>query len=196
MFTSSLHLLNFHIYIYCFVFSTVTSLFSSRLFLYFYLKLKNGKSAGNDMVINEMLKFSLELLVPSIAKVFNIVLKSGIFPSKWNTTFQVPLYKKGDPLNCDNYRGISLTSCLGKVFTGLLAERLQNFLAESSKLSPFQAAFRKNHGTNDHIFTLKTFITKYVKRLKSKLFCCLLTSAKHLMECGGKQCFGNYVSWV
>ena len=141
-------------------------------------KLKNGKSAGNDMVINEMLKFSLELLVPAIAKLFNIVLKSGIFPSKWNTTFQVPLYKKGDPLNCDNYRGISLTSCLGKVFTGLLAERLQNFLAESSKLSPFQAAFRKNHGTNDHIFTLKTLITKYVKRLKSKLFCCFIDFRK------------------
>ena len=109
---------------------------------------------------------------------FNIVLKSGIFPSKWNTTFQVPLYKNGDPLNCDNYRGISLTSCLGKVFTGLLAERLQNFLTESSKLSPFLAAFRKNHGTNVHIFTLKTLITEYVKRLKSKLFFCFIDFRK------------------
>ena len=66
------------------------------------------------MVINEMLKFGPNILVPAITKLFNLVLKSGNFPSAWNTNFQVPLFKKGDLLSCDNYRGISITSC----FTG------------------------------------------------------------------------------
>ena len=74
-----------------------------------------------------VIKFGLNILVPAITKLFNLVLKSGNFPSAWNTNFQVPSFKKGHPLSCDNYRGISITSCLGKVFTSLLAERVQNF---------------------------------------------------------------------
>ena len=130
------------------------------------------------MVINEMLKFGLNILVPAITKLFNLVLKSGNFPSAWNTNFQVPLFKKGDPLSCDNYRGISITSCLGKVFTSLLAERVQNFLSTNNMLSIYQTAFRKKHGTNDHIFILKTVITKYVKRLKLNLYCCFIDFRK------------------
>ena len=130
------------------------------------------------MVINEMLKFGLNILVPAITKLFNLVLKSGNFPSAWNTNFQVPLFKKCDPLSCDNYRGISITSCLGKVFTSLLAERVQNFLSTNNTLSIYQAAFHKKHGTNDHIFILKTLITKYVKRLKLNLYCCFIDFRK------------------
>ena len=104
------------------------------------------------IIINEMLKFCLNILSPSLAKLFNLVLSPGIFPTTWN--------------KCENYRGISIPSYLGKVFTSLLAERMQAFLFENDKLSIFQAAFRKKHGTNDHIFVLKTLITKYVKKNK------------------------------
>ena len=129
------------------------------------------------MIINEMLKFSLGFLALALTKLFNTVFSYGHFPLSWNTTFQVPLYKKGDELNCDNYRGINVTSCLGKVFTSLLAERLQNYLAHLGKLSPNQAAFRKHHGTVDHI-TLKTLNTKYVKMRKLELFCCFVDFRK------------------
>ena len=67
-------------------------------------QLKNRKSHGDDLVINEMLKFGVNILVPALTKLFNLVLESGIFPCDWNTSFQVPLYKKGDPLKCDNYQ--------------------------------------------------------------------------------------------
>ena len=124
----------------------------------------------------------VKLIIKSLknrkAKLFNLVLKSGNFPSAWNTNFQAPLFEKGDPLSCDYYRGISITSCLGKVFTSLLAERVQNFLSTNNKLSIYQAAFRKKHGTNDHIFILKTLITKYVKRLKLNLYCCFIDFRK------------------
>ena len=36
----------------------------------------------------------------------------------------------------------------------------------------------KKHGTNDHIFILKTLITKYVKRLKLNLYCCFIDFRK------------------
>ena len=125
-----------------------------------------------------MLKFGCDILVPAVAKLFYLLLCLGKFPDVWNTTFQVPLYKKGDSLNCDSYRGISITTCLGKVFTALLSNRIQNFVSFEGKLSPFQAAFRKNHGTNDHIYTLRTLTNKYVRHYKLKLYCCFVDFRK------------------
>ncbi len=140
--------------------------------------LKNNKASSDDMTINEMLKYGAEIILPAVTKLFNTVLKAGIFPKQWNTTYQVPLHKGGDPINCDNYRGISITSCLGKAFSSVLSERLSSYLDENDALSNFQAAFRKNHGTLDHIFTLKALINKYVKQFKSKIFACFVDFRK------------------
>jgi hypothetical protein len=38
-----------------------------------------------------------------------------------------PLHKKGDKQNPDNYRAITVGSCLGKLFASLLLERLIDF---------------------------------------------------------------------
>jgi exonuclease III len=140
--------------------------------------LKNNKASSDDMVLNEMLKYSSNITVSSLAKLFNLVFNSGIFPSVWNKNFQIPLFKGGDPLNCDNYRGISITSCLGKTFNAILAKRMDDFLDQSNGISLYQAAFRKKHGTQDHIFTLKSLINKYVRRYKIKLFCCFVDLRK------------------
>ncbi len=140
--------------------------------------LKNNKASSSDLVINEMLKYGAEVLLPGMAKLFNLVMDTSCFPTQWNTTFQVPLFKSGDPLNCNNYRGISIASCLGKLFNGIMSKRLNNFLDEYGKLSKNQAAFRNNHSTLDHMFTLKTLITKYVKQLKCKIFACFVDFRK------------------
>ena len=44
--------------------------------------------------------------------------------------------------------------------------------------SSFQVAFKKNHGTNDHIYTLRTLINKYVRHYKLKLYCCFVDFRK------------------
>ena len=57
---------------------------------------------------------------------------------------------------------ISLSSCLSKVFTGLLQNILITHLESHYFINPFQAGFRPNHRTTDHIFANKTIINKYV----------------------------------
>ena len=91
-----------------------------------------------------MLKTTTDVISPALAKVFNTVLTQGHFPSICNVAYQVPVFKKGNPLNCNNYRGISLTSCFGKAFTCLLNKRLQTVLEEENKISQFQGAFRES----------------------------------------------------
>jgi hypothetical protein len=81
--------------------------------------LKNGKSAFTDGVINEIIKYSLPDLAPTLAKFFNHIESCGIFPTEWKTSFLVPLHKKGPANIPDNYRGLAVGSNLGKFFTKL-----------------------------------------------------------------------------
>ena len=65
----------------------------------------------------------------------------------------ISIYKKNDKTVCENYRGISLLSTPGKVFTGMLQKQLkkhvENIVAEE------QAGFRANGSTVDQIFIVR-----------------------------------------
>ena len=60
---------------------------------------------------------------------FNRILDSGKIPSDWSTGIIITLYKgKGPQFDPNNYRGITLLSCVGKLFTSILNNRLNEFL--------------------------------------------------------------------
>ncbi|ESO92711.1 hypothetical protein LOTGIDRAFT_70291, partial [Lottia gigantea] len=50
--------------------------------------------------------------------------EKGCFPDEWSEAIIVPVYKKGSINDVQNYRGISLVSCLSKIFTCILNNRL------------------------------------------------------------------------
>ena len=110
------------------------------------------------------MKAAEESIVPFFVKYFNKLFKEGLFPAEWTKAIIVPLHKKGDPNDMDNYRGISLLSVLGKVFTFILNKRLAEPTDSNDILSDVQAGFRKTYSTTDHIFTLYACIEKYMLR--------------------------------
>jgi hypothetical protein len=130
------------------------------------------------MISNEMLKSSCNLILPGLTKLFDHIFQSGLFPYEWNIAYQVPIFKKGDHSDCNNYRGITIASCLGKVFNSVLNNRLTQYLETNNKISDNQAAYRKGFSTIDHIYTLKSIINKYVMHNKSKLYCCFVDFSK------------------
>ena len=69
--------------------------------------------------------------------------------------------------NVDNYRGMTLLSTLGKVFTSLLNARLNQFANEMIGIE--QAGFRKGQSTTDQIFSLKFLIELYLKSGKKTI---------------------------
>ena len=141
-------------------------------------RLKNNKSSGPDTICNEMIKHGKQILLPGIAKLFNNILQSKCFPTQWNISAIIPLHKKDSLFNPDNYRGISITSCLGKCFTAVMANRLINCIEHNNLMPETQAAFRKNTRTTDHIYTLQSIINKYCFSKKDKLFCCFVDFKK------------------
>jgi hypothetical protein len=49
-------------------------------------------------------------------KIFNACLVSGIYPEKWAEGCITPLYKANDMYDPGNYRGLTITSAIGKLF--------------------------------------------------------------------------------
>ena len=105
-----------------------------------------------------MLKSGRYFLVPLIQKLFNKCLSSGHFPKLWNTGMIKTIHKKGDQSLPGNYRGITLTSCLGKLFTKILQTRLSTFFDNNDLLCPEQFGFRKNSRTTDNLLIFKQLI--------------------------------------
>ena len=129
--------------------------------------LKNGKAVGIDEVRNEFIKHSSPPLISIYCKLFNKVLDSGIVPEQWVQGIIIPIYKgKGDTTQCDNYRGITLLSCVSKLFTSILNKRLTTFIDDNEILLANQAGFRKSHSTLDHCFVLKSLIDLFLHNKK------------------------------
>ena len=145
-------------------------------------KLKNNKSCGIDNVINEFIKHSPDSYKSLLTDLFNVVLKTGIIPSDWCISFISPIFKnKGSKKDPDNYRGISIISCIGKLFTALINERLTKFVDLNEIIGEEQAGFRSGYSTQDHIFTLHAIIDIYLNKLcnnRKRLFCAFIDYSK------------------
>ena len=139
--------------------------------------LKNGKAAGTDFISNEMIKSGIPILVNPLHKLFNLVFQSGTFPEIWNISYISLIYKKGDKSNPNNYRGISVTSNLGKLFNKIIHNRLYTFIDSNKLISKNQIGFKPKARTADHIFSLKSIID-YYKSKKKKVFAAFIDLRK------------------
>ena len=139
-------------------------------------KLKNNKSVSCDLISNEMLKSSGSQMLLLLHKLFNSCMQQGIYP--WNCSITTPLHKKGDRQNPDNYRAITVGSCLGKLFSSILLKRLLEFRAEACPDVPNQLGFRSGAQCNDHILTLSTTIEKYLQHKRRRVFACFVDYRK------------------
>ena len=111
-----------------------------------------------------------------LLKLFNSCLQQGIYP--WNTSSITPIPKGGDAYNPDNYRAIALSSCIGKLFSSILLNRLIEFRQSSAPEHPNQLGFQKKAQTSDHRLTLKTLIEKYAHKHRKKLYTCFVDFRK------------------
>ena len=111
-------------------------------------------------------------------KLFNLIFDSGIFPSNWCIGLISPIFKSGDKQDPGNYRGICVSSCLGKCFYMILNKRLTEFVLQENILHPSQIGFLSNNRTSDHIFTLRTLIDKYIHQYNTKIYTCFVDFKK------------------
>ncbi|KAK3536643.1 hypothetical protein QTP86_015444, partial [Hemibagrus guttatus] len=115
-------------------------------------QLLGGKAPGVDEILPEYLK-SLDVVGLSwLTRLCNIAWRSGTVPLDWATGVVVPLFKKGDRRVCSNYRGITLLSLPGKVYSRVLERRVRPLV--EPRIQEEQCGFRPSRGTLDQLYTL------------------------------------------
>lgn len=132
--------------------------------------LKNGKSSGPDLLLNEFIKHGINNLLNYFYTLFNKFFDTGYFPDSWGDGFIVPLHKKGSAENVENYRGITLLSVVGKLFTSILNSRLNTWAEKYHIYVEAQSGFRKGMGTTDNVFILHSLITHCINEKNKVIF--------------------------
>ena len=96
----------------------------------------------------------------ALYKLFSRIFESGKNPSLWKRCNITPVPKSAmkDPHVPINYRGISLLSCVGKMYSSFLSNRILSFCELCNILVDEQNGFRRNRSCNDHIFSLSSII--------------------------------------
>ena len=135
--------------------------------------LKRNKSHSSDGMLNEYFIEYADLLMPFLHNIFNSMFKKGCFPSILCNALIVPVHKKGSISEPKNYRGISLISCMSKLFTSILNSRLLAWSDTNDIVTDAQFGFRPKHSTVDAIFALNTIIGKFLRK-KLRLYCCFI----------------------
>ena len=115
----------------------------------------------------DFLKDAANILAKPVARICNISIFSGIFPSDFKITKLKPLYKKGSKTNPEHSRPISLLPLISKVIERIVYDQVDNFLLQNNILYNYQSGFRKNHSTD---LCLSFLNDKILKGLDKGLF--------------------------
>jgi hypothetical protein len=115
-------------------------------------KLKNDKASGEYGIINENIKSTVYQFINIYEKLFNLIFDCGIIPESWVIGKIKPIYKnKGDSSELKNYRPITTLSCLVKLFTSVLCNRLCTY-------SEYFAVFSKPYGHIKPFFCFSQYL--------------------------------------
>ena len=122
-------------------------------------KLKSHKSPGIDQIPAELIKAGGSTNRCAIYKLIIAIWNKEVLPGEWKESIIVPIHKKGDKTDCNNYRGISLLPTTYKILSNILLLRLIPY-AILEITGDHQCGFRRNRSTTDHIFCIRQILEK------------------------------------
>ena len=148
--------------------------------------LKNNKASSFDRISNEMLKTGGRIYQKAFLKLFNAIQTSAFYPTLWKKDILHPIHKSDEKSDPNNFRGIAISSCFGKLFTKLLKNRLQSYCDGNNLINKVQGSGKKSSRTSDHLMVIKYFIDNFVKTQRKKLFACFV-DIKKAFDCTNRQ---------
>ena len=136
--------------------------------------LKNGKSCGNDKISAEHLKYADLKLFEILSCLFKSMFIHGYIPEKMLISVIVPVVKNKNTSLCikKNYRPVTLSSVISKVFEYIILSRIEKYIETADN----QFGFKKGQGTEMCVFVLKELV-RYYKSQNSGIFICYLDAS-------------------
>ena len=121
-------------------------------------KMQPNKACGPEDVSSVAWKLSGPAGISRLTELLNKAVAQNNLPADWHMSTTVPIWKKkGDVLDCNNYRPIRLMPQSVKILERIIDTRIRNLV----NLSICQCGFQKGVGTSDAIFAMRQLIEKH-----------------------------------
>jgi len=131
--------------------------------------MKDKKAVGVDGIPAEVWKYGGEGMELWVWKICDKIWKGEGWIEEWNEGVIVPIVKKGEGKRVEEYRGVSLTTSLYKVYASVLANRLREEVEGKGLIPQNQTGFRKGLGTIDNIYVLNYLINRQISKSGGKM---------------------------
>ena len=128
----------------------------------------NSKTCGLDPVPTQLLKSSLDALLPTLTKIVNSSLTSSTVPSTLKSATVTPLLKKST-LNSEDmksYRPVSNLPYVSKLVEKIVVKRLNAHMSSHSLHEYYQSAYRMYHSTETALLRVHSDILQAVDNKK------------------------------
>ena len=133
---------------------------------------KPESATGPDGTPTRVLQKCAQELAKPLVLLARRVLETCRWPEEWVTHWILPLYKKKSPWNPENYRGVHLTSQVGKTVERLLQFVFGAYLASKECAEENQFAYRKEREARDLLALLVlTWLWSFEKGRNFCLYC-------------------------
>ncbi len=117
-------------------------------------KLNVSKANGPDGISNRVLKECADSLAIPLTDLFNKSMDEGVFPKLWKMSNVSPVYKKAFRYLKENYRPVSLLSCVSKIMERIVYNALYNYFKVNGLLSERNSGFKEKDSTINQLVHL------------------------------------------
>ena len=95
-----------------------------------------------------------DIIAPKLSIIFRRLIHLGSFPDCWRSANETAIPKGAPSSDRENYRPISITFILPKVYEKLVSHKLSSFCEKCGLLPAAQFAYRKGLGCTDALLTI------------------------------------------
>jgi hypothetical protein len=134
--------------------------------------LSNGKAAGLDELSSEHLKFCHPIVICILSKLFNFFITNGRIPESFGASYTVPIPKcdgRTRALSVDDFRGISISPIISKLFEMALLNRFSSYFVSSDH----QFGFKKHSSCKHAIYCVRNVIETFIANGSTVNVCAL-----------------------
>ena len=124
--------------------------------------LRADKSSGSDGMSPKLLLHIQDEISEPLCMLFRKSMEEGCVPEDWRRADIVPIFKAGNRNRAENYRPVSLTSQVCKIFESLVRDVIVTHLESNDLLNISQHGFRKGRSCLSNILLRKGWIERTV----------------------------------
>ena len=114
--------------------------------------LDTKKSSTYGSIPATILKQCVNAYLPHLTNSINYSIQHSSFLQELKLSEVIPVYKKLDPLQKENYRPVSLAPHVSKVFERIIHKQITNYMTD--KLAYSITGFKKSHGTQNSLVVM------------------------------------------